>query len=105
MSGFRRGVAPETSPPLRVTARYAKLEPVMRELNTTLARLHALLQRERSFLSDAAHELRTPLAVSRGDVLRICLALRGPDARLPRLGQGGLGASSLVRGETKEHAS
>ncbi len=49
--------------PLRVTARYAELEPLVRELNTTLARLHALLQRERSLLADAAHELRTPLAV------------------------------------------
>ena len=42
---------------------YSELAPLVRELNAAMDRLRTLLQRERNFLSDAAHELRTPLAV------------------------------------------
>jgi signal transduction histidine kinase len=37
--------------------------PVVTEINALLERLRATLARERDFLADAAHELRTPLAV------------------------------------------
>jgi signal transduction histidine kinase len=39
-----------------------ELLPVVKRLNSLLARLHAAFEREKSFTSDAAHELRTPLA-------------------------------------------
>ena len=41
----------------------AELEPVQAALNRMLEQLHQLLAREQRFIADAAHELRTPLAV------------------------------------------
>jgi signal transduction histidine kinase len=55
--------APDDLRPLRVPSLHVELEPVVKGLNTALSRLSALLQREREFLVDAAHELRTPLSV------------------------------------------
>lgn len=40
----------------------AEALPMAEALNTFIARINALLDRERAFVSDAAHELRTPLA-------------------------------------------
>jgi signal transduction histidine kinase len=44
-------------------ALYTETAPVVKEINELLERLRATLAREREFLADAAHELRTPLAV------------------------------------------
>jgi signal transduction histidine kinase len=39
-----------------------------RTLNAMLARIEETITRERSFIDDAAHELRTPIAVLRGEI-------------------------------------
>ena len=49
--------------PIRMDLPYRELVPLIDALNATLSRLSELLHRERAFLADAAHELRTPLAV------------------------------------------
>lgn len=48
--------------PLGLPLRYAELLPLGRAFEALQARLRRLLQRERAFIHDAAHELRTPLA-------------------------------------------
>lgn len=48
--------------PLRFTSRLRELNPLSRAVDELLARLRLARDRERSFIADAAHELRTPIA-------------------------------------------
>lgn len=54
---------PEHMHAIELQAPRAELAPVVSELNHLLQRVTDSLERERRFLADAAHELRTPLAV------------------------------------------
>lgn len=57
------GRKPDDLTPIRVHGVYRELSPVIAEMDAAFARIAQLIHRERSFLTDAAHELRTPLAV------------------------------------------
>ncbi|MBT2333811.1 HAMP domain-containing histidine kinase [Variovorax paradoxus] len=46
-----------------VPARYRELKPLVQALDALLSRLRGTVARERAFVQDAAHEIRTPLAV------------------------------------------
>ncbi|MET3054481.1 ATP-binding protein [Pseudomonas alkylphenolica] len=49
--------------PLQLTPLPSELEPMQAALNRMLAHIQEVLGRERRFIADAAHEMRTPLAV------------------------------------------
>jgi two-component system sensor histidine kinase QseC len=53
---------PQRLDPLHMPEAPSELVPIVTSLNGLLSRLSAALERERRFTSDAAHELRTPLA-------------------------------------------
>lgn len=90
--------SPDDLSPVRVKAVYRELTPLIAELDGAFRRVSTLLHRERNFLADAAHELRTPLAVmlAQADTLRSAAGDEARRSALRRLDDGLLRASRLV---------
>ena len=57
--------APHAVEPLPMNGMPRELEPLVQTLNDLLARIDGMVQTERRFTADAAHELRTPIAAIR----------------------------------------
>ncbi|KFC09289.1 integral membrane sensor signal transduction histidine kinase [Trabulsiella guamensis ATCC 49490] len=60
--------APEDLSPLKAVPKHMELRQMVDAINVFLARLRESTERERVFIADAAHELRTPLAAMRINV-------------------------------------
>ncbi|WP_322981674.1 sensor histidine kinase [Pseudomonas sp. C11] len=77
MADAIRGRAPDSLAPLVFPPLPTELEPMAAALNRLLMQVNQLLDQEKRFIADAAHELRTPLAVLR---IHAQNALEAPDA-------------------------
>lgn len=65
MARIIRGRHAESLEPLQLVPLPKELEPMQAAINRLLAQIDALLRREHRFIADAAHEMRTPLAILR----------------------------------------
>lgn len=67
--------------PIRLNVRLRELTQIEDALNDLIARLDATVRRERSFIANAAHELRTPLAAVRAQAEAIDMQGVTPEIR------------------------
>ena len=90
---------PDDLSPLGCDAQYAELKPVATALDHLLDKLRSKVAREHAFVEDAAHELRTPMAVISAQV-HVLEKAAGPEERRAagqRLEQAIARASHLVQ--------
>ena len=75
-----------------------EVAPLIRAMNDLISRLCAALEQQRQFLSDAAHELRTPLAALRLQIENLAQnhSRDDLDNRIDEMRRGSLRASHLV---------
>ncbi|MGN6667920.1 MAG: ATP-binding protein [Trinickia sp.] len=72
---------PRATDPVRMDRAPAEMEPMLDALNRLFNRIRAVLDAERRFTADAAHELRTPIAAIRAQAQ---VAMEEDDAKLRR---------------------
>lgn len=53
---------PGNLPPIETKEQYKEIRPIIAAINNLMSRVDAANQREKRFMADAAHELRTPIA-------------------------------------------
>jgi len=65
--------------PLESKSSYRELASIVKAINGLMLRLNERLAREKEFLSDAAHELKTPLAVIKANAERVAAMNTKPE--------------------------
>lgn len=75
--------APAALEPVAVPDVPSEMQPLVAELNGLLARIERMVQSERRFTADAAHELRTPIAAIRAQA-QVALGAGGDAAERDR---------------------
>ncbi|MCZ4257609.1 HAMP domain-containing sensor histidine kinase [Sulfitobacter sp. G21635-S1] len=75
---------------------FAEIEPAINTLDRLMARLDTALEAERAFATNAAHELRTPVAIAMAQAQRLKAMARDP-ALAARAGEIETGLKRLVR--------
>lgn len=90
------GRAPDRLVPLDASAAPRETAPLLHSLNTLLARVSASMDKERRFTSDAAHELRTPLAAVKTQV-QVAMGARDASQRERALSQALAGIDRSTR--------
>ncbi len=92
--------SPERLDPIHLDDTPKEIQPVLDALGQLLARVAATLENERRFTSDAAHELRTPLAALRAQV-QAAMLTDEPAERLESLRKAlqGMGRMSHLVGQ------
>lgn len=84
----------ESRTPIPVTEIPVEVSPLVVAMNVLIGRLQQSIERQKRFLSDAAHELRTPLAALRLQIEN--LQHERSEASIPELRRGAARASALV---------
>ena len=69
-----RRLSPEQLAPVKMEAVPEEIAPLLEALNSLLARTAGMIENERRFTADSAHELRTPLAALRAQLQAAQLA-------------------------------
>ena len=72
--------------PVHMDEQYTEIAPLVVSINQLLERLQAQVEKERRFIDNAAHELRTPLAVLKTQV-QVALRMQNPKQCEQLLGQ------------------
>jgi two-component system OmpR family sensor kinase len=74
--------APDSTAPLHATDMPIEIAPLVEAMNATLGRIGEVMDLQRRFVSDAAHQLRTPLTALR---LQVQNLKRRPPAKAPEV--------------------
>ncbi|PKH23516.1 two-component system sensor histidine kinase QseC [Enterobacterales bacterium CwR94] len=88
---------PDETRPMLTPRLPTEVQPMVKALNHLFARTGEQMQRERRFTSDAAHELRSPLAALKVQTEVVQLAANNPDVRQHALQQLNTGIDRATR--------
>ncbi len=88
---------PDNLSPLPMDNLPAEIQPLVAAMNTLLAKVEKMVQKERSFIADSAHELRSPLTALKVQLEVVELAGNDADLRQSALAKLAVGIDRSTR--------